>query len=388
MSAATDLHRCAAALAACDVDRATEDNGIGFSANDTGFGHRLANSDPASWGEQLTADAWHTLRRYKRQLLTLGLDFDLIPEPALPRSDDRRSGQRLVTADHNGYVLTFPYSPEIVAAVKEVPGRRWNPEQKVWSAPLSSGAAIRALCATHGFTASEAAQTAMTAENPPEAHTARVTGTVKIRGPKFHLSFAYDPAAVAAIKEIPGRRWNPDDRVWIVPITSVRQMMAFCEEYGIDMSALADVPDADPVIEPDISIDQHGFIIRFPFDRDLVTQVRDLPTATYDKLIGAWRVSRSASIDLAGFAESTNAVVDKDVERILEEANAQLERISKSRATDADLNIPTLRGTLLPFQRAGVVYTLEALGYEPQPDGTWSKKMLDRTSSTPIGSRG
>lgn len=370
---ATFLHLCARTLASLDADRATEDNGIGFSANDTSFGHRLANSDPSAWSEQLTADAWHTLIRYKRQLLTFGLDMDSIPTPALERSSNRGNNLKIVTVTDGRFAIAFPYDPALVARVKAIPGRRFDPDTKSWSAPLSSAPQVSALCASAGFTASDTATTAFCSENPAEAHTAPLAGTVTLQQGRFRLAFPYDPDAVRDIKDVPGRRWDADEKVWTAPVSSVRRVWEFCDKYGIDRTAFDRVPDCDPVIEPDISLDDRGYVIRFPFDRDLVQQVRDLPTATFDKMLSAWRVSRSAGIEVAIFAEQTSAVLSDSVTDLLTEARRQLARIDKSRATDAELNIPTLNGTLLPFQRAGVVYALEALGYSPQPDGTWSK---------------
>lgn len=368
------LHLCAVTLANDDVDRAQEANGIGFSANDSAFGHRLAKSDPSSWSEQLTADAWHALVRYRKQLASVGLDIEAIPEPKLEKSSDRKSNTRFATFDNGRFTLAFPYDPDVVASVKTLEGRRYDAETKVWSVPASSSAEVALLCARYGFSKSEGATSALTQEHPTQPDTKPVGGTLTQHGARFHLKFPYDPEAVKAVKEINGRRWEPDEKVWVIPISSVRLVFAFCDQFGIDISAFMEVPDSDPVIEPDITIDQFGFVIRFPYDRDIVQQVRDLPTATFDKLVGGWRVARSASIEVAVFAQSTNAVSNQTVADIFVEANEQLARIDKSRAKDAELNIPTLNGTLLPFQRAGVVYALEALNYEPSPDGVWRKK--------------
>ena len=43
----------------------------------------------------------------------------------------------LVTQNEDKYEIRFPYNPEIVASVKEVPGRVWHPEEKFWSIPLA-----------------------------------------------------------------------------------------------------------------------------------------------------------------------------------------------------------------------------------------------------------
>jgi hypothetical protein len=280
---------------------------------------------------------------------------------------------RVVDFTDGRFVLVFPYDPALVAAVKEIDGRRFDPDSKTWNAPFSSALQVRAVCATHAFEASHMATTAFRADEAPEARTSPVGGTITQKAHRFLIKFPYDPDAVRAIKEINGRRWSPEDKVWLVPISSVRLVREFCDKFGIDMTAINQVPDSDPVIEPDISIDQHGFVIRFPYDRDLTQRIQDLPTASFDRLMGCWRVNRSASIDLALFAEATNSVTNDAVADIFVEAQKQLARIEKSRAVDAELNIPNLNGVLLPFQRAGVVYALESLGYEQQPDGTWQR---------------
>lgn len=283
------------------------------------------------------------------------------------------SAGRVVGFDHNGFVIQFPYDPELVTAVKAIPGRRYEPERKMWTAPRASRSEVSALCAAHGFEASEAARAAFDPSQPTDGNVAPVGGTITQHAAKFHLKFPYDPTAVAAIKEINGRRWDPEQRVWIVPITSIRQITEFCEQFGIEHAALVDVPDSDPVIEPAISIDRNGFIIRFPYDRDLFQTLSDIPTASFDRLIGAWRVSRAAAIDLVDFADTYSAVLDSDTQPIIETAREHLVRIEKSRATTAELNIPNLNCTLLGFQKAGVLYALEALGYVEQRDGTWKR---------------
>jgi len=39
--------------------------------------------------------------------------------------------------------LSFPYSPDTVAAVKTIPGRRWNPTRKIWTVPQNPDALKR-----------------------------------------------------------------------------------------------------------------------------------------------------------------------------------------------------------------------------------------------------
>ena len=43
----------------------------------------------------------------------------------------------LVTQNGDEYEIRFPYDSEVISKVKEVPGRRWNPDGKFWSIPLA-----------------------------------------------------------------------------------------------------------------------------------------------------------------------------------------------------------------------------------------------------------
>lgn len=365
------LHLCARTLAGLDSDHATEANGIGFSANDTAFGHRIAQIPVSDWTPQITVDAFTCLKRYRVQLQSHGLDIDHvnIDLPTLEPSTDRREALRLIGYEDGAFTITFPYSKTLVEQVKAIDGRRFDPDKKRWTAPLRSRDAVMQFAERHGFTVATSTNDAPTTPVDDEP----LGGTLDLRDAKFIIKFPYNREAVSDVKEINGRRWDVENRAWIAPLSSVRQVRDFANKYGLQTVVLDEVPDSDPVVEPTISHDKQSFIIRFPYDRDLVQQVRDIPTAQWDSHLGAWRVAKHADFELLQFAEATTAVVEDSSVDLMERAKAQVVNIEKSRATDADLQIPTLNGTLLPFQRAGVLYALEALGYQPQPDGTWTK---------------
>ena len=50
-----------------------------------------------------------------------------------------------VTKSASGYTLAFPYSAELVAAIKSLPSRQFDPATKSWTVPASGAAALRAL---------------------------------------------------------------------------------------------------------------------------------------------------------------------------------------------------------------------------------------------------
>ncbi len=40
-----------------------------------------------------------------------------------------------VIQDNDVYIIRFPYDEKLKDIVKDVPGRRWIPEQKIWTIP-------------------------------------------------------------------------------------------------------------------------------------------------------------------------------------------------------------------------------------------------------------
>jgi SNF2 family DNA or RNA helicase len=65
----------------------------------------------------------------------------------------------LISLNHGRFVISFPYNPTLVYAVKEIPGRRFLPDKKVWTAPLTSHAEVKAFAVEYGFEVDDAAST-------------------------------------------------------------------------------------------------------------------------------------------------------------------------------------------------------------------------------------
>jgi hypothetical protein len=59
-------------------------------------------------------------------------------------------------------------------------------------------------------------------------------------GRRFVFRCPYSPAVLAAIHQLPGRRWCSDTRTWSVPATSriVEPLRAYAAAYGFDISAV------------------------------------------------------------------------------------------------------------------------------------------------------
>jgi hypothetical protein len=366
MAAAVALRAAAQILAGRDSDWAEEANGVGYSKSDGPFGHALAQTPPEAWSPEVTRAAWSMLRRYRTQLAGCGVDFDAIPEP-----EATRESRDVRVIDHDGtrYVLRFGYDPDLIAEVKRLPGRAWDAHRKVWAAPLSD--ALRSLIDSHRFCPTAAARHALQSAAESASSSEPATGSVDQDGPRLLLRTHYDPALVAAIKEIRGRRWDPTSRVWVAPITSVVAVRELADRFALAWNVTDEPDDVDPVIRPVVAAAGGVFVVTFDYDRDLVAAIRDLPGASWNRARWAWTLPLSAAVDLYEFATQSGALVDPSADPHMGAAREATARVAESAATDADLEIPGLGGALMPFQRAGVAYALRSLGFSATNSGRW-----------------
>lgn len=365
MSTVKTLHLAATILTALDADHASIDNGAGYSKSDGGFGHLLAATPPEAWSPDVVRGAYVMLRKYKNQLANHGLDFDVIPEP--PAGETCRNLRAVDFADDR-FTLRFGYDPTLIERVKALPGRRWNPDGKVWTAPQSD--ALVQFIEDNRFAVTDVARTAL--ERPLEAIPA-TPRYVDQEGPRMVVHSEYDPALIADIRQVPGRRWEPQRKVWTVPLPACIALRAVAERHGLEWR----VNDSEVWIAdvPSITVVRGRFTVRIGWDRDMTDQLREVPGALWDRNQGAWTAPLEAAIDLVEFAEQHSAEVDDAAALALQAATEAWARIHASQATDADLSIPGLGGELMPFQRAGVRYALDALGYTPNDDGTWKRRV-------------
>ena len=61
------------------------------------------------------------------------------------------SGTVELDPDSSQLLIRFPYREDLVAMVKELPGRRWDPKQKTWRVPAENAQAVFDACSRHLF---------------------------------------------------------------------------------------------------------------------------------------------------------------------------------------------------------------------------------------------
>lgn len=96
-------------------------------------------------------------------------------------------------------------------------------------------------------------------------------------------------------------------------------------------------------------------IFAFSYDQAIVAEVKALPGRLWDVKKKVWTAPPSfAAVEIADKYGFTIAKSLRD--SLVKAAKRETELLAASASTDADINIPTLSGTLMPYQKAGVAY--------------------------------
>ena len=174
------------------------------------------------------------------------------------------------------------------------------------------------------------------------------------------LDFPYDSAQVAEIREVEGAKWDKVDRVWRAPIGSLDAVRGFAEahKFTVDDEVLLLTLPIHKNPSRRIFIHTDGFIyLAFSYDRVAIRAVKQVPGITWDKKTHAWRAPLTSADAVIQWGETFDVPIEAAVRQEASQIGQQLSATYEaSRATDAEIDIPGLMGTLFPYQRAGVAY--------------------------------
>jgi SNF2 family DNA or RNA helicase len=188
-------------------------------------------------------------------------------------------------------------------------------------------------------------------------------GYVFISGNELVLDFPYDKDLVASIKRIPGAKWDKLSKVWRAPMTSIVLIRQFAMSAGMIVERdvlLFDAPQ--PSREIFGLREEDGWVyLGFAYDPVKVRSVKSLPGVTWHAKTMAWRVPMTAVRDAIAWADKFGEEVPGELRDKADAiASEQDRRTQESRSTDADITVDGLIGELLPYQRAGIAYALNA----------------------------
>ena len=173
------------------------------------------------------------------------------------------------------------------------------------------------------------------------------------------LDFPFDQAQVNELKQIPGARWDKLKKVWRLPLTSIREGRDFAlrHNFAVSIDVMKFNVPQKPVGKSRVFLQDGMIYMRFPYERVIIKAVKQVPAVSWDSKAYSWRAPQSSIQSVIEWAKNFDVPVDQDVQMI---ANSVITKINSfieaSRSTDAEIEIPTLTGNLLPYQRAGVSY--------------------------------
>lgn len=177
------------------------------------------------------------------------------------------SGQLIL--GETSIIAIFEYDPELVAAVKRVPGARWDRAGKAWHIPVErQKEAVAVAVEQHWWV--DPAIAAMNAPDPTPVDMLEFDQMV------VRLRFGYDQVKVRAVKQIPGVTWDQKSKGWVAPATSLAEAVDWAEKFSIPITE-------ETYSERDRVLHEHGEMLRQSRDVDADIQVADIPLLGYQR---------------------------------------------------------------------------------------------------------
>ncbi len=174
----------------------------------------------------------------------------------------------------------------------------------------------------------------------------------------FVIHCQYDEQVTSELKQITGVVWNSAASVWIAPESAKLEVAEFASKYQFNVSqeAQTQLPEVIQDTEKSLTISKRGMaVIKFPYDLEIIVEVKKLPQRTWDMKKKHW--TAPITIGVLELADKYKFDVEDSVrEKIIELTKKSTELLVQSTSTDAEISIPTLNGTLMPYQKAGVAY--------------------------------
>jgi len=187
--------------------------------------------------------------------------------------------------------------------------------------------------------------------------------TLALSNDHLVLDFPYNAAQVAEIKKIDGAKWDKVSRVWRVPMSSLHEARDFASRYNfhIDNDVLTFMIPSKTVKRIGVFQDKDWLYMSFSYDPVRIRAVKGISGVTWDSNSKAWRAPLTAIQQVISWAKAFGYDIPNEIVVMADEIeNARTESIAAAKAVTAELEIPSLKGELLPYQKAGVLYATKA----------------------------
>jgi SWI/SNF-related matrix-associated actin-dependent regulator 1 of chromatin subfamily A len=120
-------------------DGAISKDGCGFNKTDSAFGKSLAKQE--KWTKLQAQAALKMLKKYQGQLQAGGFDIERLfdgSEITYPHLQQVRQMNVVKKVDDRTMEIRYKFDPEILQLIKTLPGRRFHPEKKYWTATITA----------------------------------------------------------------------------------------------------------------------------------------------------------------------------------------------------------------------------------------------------------
>ena len=177
----------------------------------------------------------------------------------------------------------------------------------------------------------------------------------------FVVGFPYDEQILSAIKSVKGARWNPEGKVWNVPLESFEELVLFSRtfDFSMDDDILEKAKQLSfEALESERTIMQQQFEtvqINFEYNTELVNAVKALPGRVWDSKKKVWTAQLSE--ELLEFAARFGFKIEDSIkEKIHNASKVSADLLEASVKQSSDFEVQNLSMSLLPYQKAGVEY--------------------------------
>jgi hypothetical protein len=208
-------------------DGAHEKDQQGFNMIDTRIASWILSLENPD--EDVLWTAWNMLRKYKKQLKGLGIDYDSISEPKKPASSlntaDLKAkfntqkaiaGFRCIVTPY-GLKCFFPYSPKLIDAFRDIFWARFSGADKAWVVPFKRKSLIQFtdVALDHNFPLDDAILNILQeADKYDDA-----ANTVSLVSDKLCFAFEFDQSKIDRLKDL-GAKFEANTKNWLLALSA------------------------------------------------------------------------------------------------------------------------------------------------------------------------
>jgi hypothetical protein len=187
---------------------------------------------------------------------------------------------------------------------------------------------------------------------------------------------AYNPPLIEALRQIPSRKWDKSNRQWTFSVVAISRLAELAGEYGLQW-LVGDKQDDNP----QVMVEKGWLSVAFSADRDIQETISELYGTRFDPTQMRWLVPMDYAPEIKVATDRYQFDTSDDVQREFEKVRYEIELLELSKSQNAVLDIPGLQVDLMPFQKAGVLYVLKAIGAEQNDNGKWIRRTLSLQES-------